>query len=134
MVSVSACVNLPVHHKVQKFSSGTGSLEWSQRKGRKMVVVVVLCITYILTLKWCGTGVIVSLQQAANDLHMVQLVPLPAHHLPLQKNPECLPFWCCLPRLSWKKCSSSNLKDIFSHFPIKNILDFIKNVNSYVKL
>jgi len=23
--SVSACVNLPLHHKVQKFSSGTGS-------------------------------------------------------------------------------------------------------------
>ena len=25
MVSVSASVNLPLHHKVQKFSSGTGS-------------------------------------------------------------------------------------------------------------
>jgi len=25
MVSVSATVNLPLHHKVQKFSSGTGS-------------------------------------------------------------------------------------------------------------
>jgi len=38
---VTASVNLPLHHKVQKFSSGTGSPEWSQKKGRKTVVVVV---------------------------------------------------------------------------------------------
>ena len=40
MVSVSASVNLPLHHKVQKFSSGTGSPGWSRKKGRKMVVVM----------------------------------------------------------------------------------------------
>jgi len=34
--------NLPLHHKVQKFSSGTGSPGWSRKKGRKTVVV------------WCG--------------------------------------------------------------------------------
>jgi len=28
---VSASVNLPVHHKVQKFSSGTGSPGWSRK-------------------------------------------------------------------------------------------------------
>jgi len=39
MVGMSASVNLPLHHKVQKFSSGTGSLGWSRKKGRKMVVV-----------------------------------------------------------------------------------------------
>jgi len=39
MVSVSASVNLPLHHKVQKFSSGTGSPSWSRKKGRKTVVV-----------------------------------------------------------------------------------------------
>ena len=39
MVSVSASVNLPLHHKVQKFSSDTGSLCWSRKKGRKTVVV-----------------------------------------------------------------------------------------------
>jgi len=38
---VSASVNLPLHHKVQKFSSGTSSPGWSQKKGRKKVVVVV---------------------------------------------------------------------------------------------
>ena len=39
MVGVSASVNLPLHHKVQKFSSGTGSPGWSQKRGRKTVVV-----------------------------------------------------------------------------------------------
>jgi len=42
MVSVSASVNLPLHHKVQKFSFGTGSPGWSRKKGRETVVV------------WCG--------------------------------------------------------------------------------
>jgi len=32
MVGVSASVNLPLHHKVQKFSSGTGSPGWSRRR------------------------------------------------------------------------------------------------------
>ena len=40
MVCVSASVNLPLHHKVQKFSSGTGSPGWSWKKGHKMVLVV----------------------------------------------------------------------------------------------
>ena len=44
MVGVSASVNLPLHHKVQKFSYGTGSPGWSQKKGRKTVVVW-----------WCGS-------------------------------------------------------------------------------
>ena len=35
MVGVSASVNLPLHHKVQKFFSGTGSPGWSWKKGRK---------------------------------------------------------------------------------------------------
>jgi len=39
MVSVSASVNLPLHHKVQKFSSGTVSPGWSRKKGRKTVVI-----------------------------------------------------------------------------------------------
>jgi len=41
MVGVTASVNLPLHHKVQKFSSGTSSPGWSRKKGRKAVVVVV---------------------------------------------------------------------------------------------
>jgi len=44
MVGVSASVNLPLHHKVQKFSSGTGSLGWSRKKGCKMVVAVAVVV------------------------------------------------------------------------------------------
>ena len=40
MVSLFASVNLPLHHKVQKLSSGTGSPGWSRKNGRKTVVVV----------------------------------------------------------------------------------------------
>ena len=43
---MSASVNLPLHHEVQKFSSGTGSPGWSEKKGRKTVVVW-----------WCGGDV-----------------------------------------------------------------------------
>ena len=39
MVSVSVSVNLPLHHKDQKFSSGTGSPGWSRKKGHITVVV-----------------------------------------------------------------------------------------------
>jgi len=35
--SVSASVNLPLHHKVQKFSSGTSSPGWSRKKGHGVV-------------------------------------------------------------------------------------------------
>ena len=42
MVNVSASVDLPLHHRVQKFSSGTGSPGWYRKKGHKTVVV------------WCG--------------------------------------------------------------------------------
>ena len=44
MVGVSASVNLPLHHKVQKFTSGTGSPGWSWKKVRKTVVA-----------RWCGS-------------------------------------------------------------------------------
>jgi len=48
MVGVSASVNLPLHHKVQKFSSGTGSPGWSWKKGhRTFVVVVVVVVTQV---------------------------------------------------------------------------------------
>jgi len=41
IVGVSASVNLLLHHKVQKFSSGTVSPGWSRKKA---VVVVVLLL------------------------------------------------------------------------------------------
>jgi len=47
-VGVSASVNLPLHYKVQKFSSGTGSPGWSWKKGHKTVVVVVWLWFFII--------------------------------------------------------------------------------------
>ena len=41
----------------------------------------------VKTERW-GTVVAICLQQGANDLRMVQLMPLPPHHLLLQQNPE----------------------------------------------
>jgi len=41
MVGVSASVNLPLHHKVQKFSSGIGSPVWSQKRAVKRLCVCV---------------------------------------------------------------------------------------------
>jgi len=34
-----------------------------------------------ITTKWRGAGVVICLQQGADDLHTVQLMPLPPHHL-----------------------------------------------------
>ena len=41
MVGVSASVNLPLH---QKFSSGTGSTGWYQKKGHKTVAMEVVVV------------------------------------------------------------------------------------------
>jgi len=47
MVSMSASVNLPLQHKVQKFSSGTGSPGWSRKNGRKTVVCVLFALVVL---------------------------------------------------------------------------------------
>ena len=36
---------------------------------------------------------VICLERGASDLHMVQLMPLPPHHVLLQQNAECLSFW-----------------------------------------
>jgi len=60
MVCVSASVNIPLHHKVQKFSSGTGSPGWSQKKGRKTVVVWCgAVVDLMLRVSFCGLKIIV---------------------------------------------------------------------------
>jgi len=56
MVSVSASVNLTLHHKVQKFSSGTGSPGWSLKKGRKTVVCVCVILQAITIAQMLSTG------------------------------------------------------------------------------
>jgi len=45
---VSASVNLPLHHKVQRFSSGTDSTGWFRKKGRKPVVCVGVCLKDVI--------------------------------------------------------------------------------------
>jgi len=52
MVIVSASVNLPLHHKVQKFSSGTGLPGWSRKKGCITVVVVVVVAVLCGNVAW----------------------------------------------------------------------------------
>jgi len=46
MVGVSASVNLPLHHKVQKFSSGTGSPGWSWKWAVKRLCVCVFSVCF----------------------------------------------------------------------------------------
>jgi len=43
MVGVSASVNLPLHHKVQKFFSGTGSSGWSRKRAVKWLWWLLRC-------------------------------------------------------------------------------------------
>ena len=45
---MSTSVSLSLHHKVQKFSSGTGSPGWQRKKGRKMVVCVTVINLHII--------------------------------------------------------------------------------------
>jgi len=42
---------------------------------------------------------VICLERGANDLHMVQLMPLPFHHVLLRKMENGLPFWCWLTRV-----------------------------------
>ena len=42
----------------------------------------------VTNMEWWGAGMIICLERGANDLHMVQLMPLPPRHLLLQQNPE----------------------------------------------
>jgi len=53
MVCVSASVNLPLHHNVQKFSSGISSPGWSRKRGCKTVVVVVAYALFNFFVDFC---------------------------------------------------------------------------------
>jgi len=54
--------------------------------------------------EWWGTGMVICLQRGANDLYIVQLMPLPPHHTLLQWNPEGFNLsGAGIPSLSWKK-------------------------------
>ena len=54
MVSVFASINLTLYHKVQKFTSGTGSPGWSRKKGHKTVVCVCYStFVHTCSVLWC---------------------------------------------------------------------------------
>ena len=54
--------------------------------------------------EWWGVGVVICLDRGANDLHMVQLMPLPPYHFLLHSNTNWFYFsGAGLPRLSWKR-------------------------------
>jgi len=38
-------------------------------------------IAFIVWFEWWDAGVVICLEWGANHLHMVQLMPLPPHHL-----------------------------------------------------
>ena len=44
-------------------------------------------------LQWWGAGMVICLKQGANDLHMVQLMSLPPHHLCFRKIQNGLSLW-----------------------------------------
>ena len=50
--------------------------------------------------EWWGTGVVICLERGANDLHMVQLMPLPPHLFLLQENP----YWFTFLLLAYPGC------------------------------
>jgi len=48
-------------------------------------------------------GMVICLERGANDLHMVQLMPQPPHHLLLHLNADWFNLSdASIPRLSWK--------------------------------
>jgi len=54
--------------------------------------------------EWWDTGVGICLERGAIDFHMIQLMPLPPHHLLLQQNPEWFTFLApAYPGCPWKK-------------------------------
>jgi len=51
-----------------------------------------------------GAGVVICLEQGANDLHMVQLMPLPPPLSLASLKPRLVePFWCSLTQVVLEK-------------------------------
>jgi len=56
------------------------------------------------TTEWWGAGVVICVERGANDLHMIQLMPLPICHLLPYGNPDWFNLsGASFPRLSWKR-------------------------------
>jgi len=59
LVGVSASVNLPLHHKVQKFSSGTSLPDCSRKRAVKRL--------------WCGVPIMILLSQLLYEILFILL-------------------------------------------------------------
>jgi len=55
------------------------------------VVVFIFCVLY--KIEWWGAGMVICLEWGANDLRMVQLMPLPPRHFCFSKIQNGLSFW-----------------------------------------
>jgi len=93
-----------IKSRLQKFSSGTGSPGWPGKRAikrlwwwlcyqlfsLKLELPSVLWHCWLIgrkgirPVKWWGIDVVICLERGANDLHMVQLMPLPPRRLLLQ--------------------------------------------------
>ena len=66
--------------------------------------VMHLCILAALSNAFIIIIIIIArLKRGANDLHIVQLMPLPPYHLCFRKSRMVYPSGTGLPRLSWKR-------------------------------
>jgi len=65
------------------------------------------------TERW-GIGVVICLQRGANDLDMVQLMPLPPDHVLLHPVKSRIPFWCRLTQVVLEKMQLNGCSVIVS--------------------
>jgi len=94
-------LHLLVHSTVSFHSSVCESTCWKYL--RYVGDLVILGLFWVHLERW-GAGVVFFLKQGVNDLHMVQLMPLPPHHLLLHYNPEWFTFMVRVyPFCPWKE-------------------------------
>ena len=104
MVGVTASVNRLLHHKVQKFSSGTSSLGWSRKRAIKQLwrgvvwlysVCVYVCVTvvvvgcFILALLGIIVAVICLCRYVLGHLSLSILLSF-SSHLPVDSAADCV--------------------------------------------
>ena len=75
MVGVSSSVNLPLHHKVEKFSSGTGSPGWSRKKAvKRLWFLIVTSPNFFQMLEFLASSSEVNLTRSTFLLVVVVVV------------------------------------------------------------
>jgi len=93
-------------------SNGTYLIGWKSTQGCWVTMPSVLWCCWLggkkgiqpVKTEWWGTSVVICLERGANDLHMVQLMPLsPPSSLAPVKSRKVYLSGAGLPRSSWKK-------------------------------